>query len=613
LNYNKSDIEKCLRYWGKSIAAQNVDTLKSKNSGSSASLGISFGTDGLLFTAGASGSKGKTKGNGSTWTETQIQSGNQDGDTVTLQSGTDTNVIGSQVIGNQVIANVGTSGHGNLNIISLQDTNQYKDKQQSIGGSISVGYGKMGGSFNYSDSKTKSNYASVNEQAGFFAGNGGFQVNVNGDTKLTGAVVASSQQAILSHNNTLTTQTLSVNDIHNQAEASVKSDGFSVDSGILSGSKYSAIKALAENSLTGAEANESKSSITYSAIEMSALQILNNTKQELLTGSSAAETVALLNRDTVNANQPLDKIDVKELENTVQAERLIKQAVYNIAVKFTDEAYRTIFLKEATVNVLLKDKDGNVIKNESGTPLYRTLTPEEKQNLQASADGKVHITNNGINNDIDAAAKYASQHSTANGEQYFIYFPIADNGLSELLIAGYQKFIENQYTGLANATQETIDVMQQYGSLGLHVDGHSRGGLTTGNALEYLTSQGDSTSGSLTNTTLYLFGSAYNALKADNLLAPLQNRDSITDTNLLNSMVVQQQTHQADFVGYLLGGNPATGGTIPEDSSFMKETMRVLGGANTVHSCYMNGGVDCEKLWGGTTPLLTPVRTYPLN
>ena len=229
--------------------------------------------------------------------------------------------------------------------------------------------------------------------------------------------------------------------------------------------------------------------------------------------------------------------------------------------------------------------------------------------MQTAGDGRVHIANNGINNDIVASAIYADQHSTANGgPQYFIYFPIADNGLSELLIAGYQKFIENQYTGFDNATQETINMMQQYGSLGLQIDGHSRGGLTTGNALEYLNSLGDSATGALTNTTINLYGSAYNALKADSLLAPLQNRDTVTDVNLLNSMVIHQQTHQADFVGYLVGGNPATGGTIPPESSFMQETLRIMGGVDTVHSCYGNGSDDCRKLWGDSLPVLLPVK-----
>ena len=199
-------------------AAQNVDTLKGKNSGSSASIGVSFGTDGLLLTVGASGNVGKTKGNGSTWTETVVQGGNNAGNTVTLQSGTDTNIIGSQVIGNRIIANVGTSGTGNLNIQSLQDTNQYKDKQQSVGGSVSIGYGRMGGSFNYSDSSIKSNYASVNEQAGLFAGDEGFQANVNGNTNLTAAVMASSDVAIKQNLNSLITQTLSSSNIENTAE-----------------------------------------------------------------------------------------------------------------------------------------------------------------------------------------------------------------------------------------------------------------------------------------------------------------------------------------------------------------------------------------------------------
>ena len=46
-------------------AAQNINTLQSENSGSSASLGVSFGTDGFLVTAGLSGNIGYAKGNGS--------------------------------------------------------------------------------------------------------------------------------------------------------------------------------------------------------------------------------------------------------------------------------------------------------------------------------------------------------------------------------------------------------------------------------------------------------------------------------------------------------------------------------------------------------------------
>ena len=322
-------------------AAQNVDTLKGKNSGSSASIGVSFGTDGLLLTVGASGNVGKTKGNGSTWTETVVQGGNNAGNTVTLQSGTDTNIIGSQVIGNQIIANVGTrstnsgqAGAGNLNIQSLQDINQYQDKQQSIGGSVSVGYGRMGGSFNYSESSIKSNYASVNEQAGLFAGDGGFQVNVAGNTNLTGGVMASSSEAVRQNLNSLTTQTLTISNIENTAEYSASSTsiggGYSVsgdnvgfrnpnatDADILAPNmvgtnqqgqattggnatpnsflpSLNGFSATAPVALSAADAADST---TVSGVSASNLNITRSDAQSALTGQDAATTVATLNRD----------------------------------------------------------------------------------------------------------------------------------------------------------------------------------------------------------------------------------------------------------------------------------------------------------------------------
>jgi filamentous hemagglutinin len=277
-------------------AAQNVDTLNSKNSGSSASLGVSFGTDGLLFTAGLSGSKGKAKGNDITYTETQIQAGNKVGDKVSLNSGSDTNLIGAQVTGNQVIANVGSSGQGNLTVQSLQDLSDFNSKQQSIGGSISVGYGKMGGSFNYSDSKTNSNYASVNEQSGIMAGDGGFQVNVQGNTNLTGAVIASTDKAIQNNLNSLTTQTLTTSNIENKADYKADSISTSVGAGTQAG----------KPTLTGAGVgydSGNANSVTVNGVSQGVVNIMNSNQQEALSSKSAVTTVALLNRDvTVNKN-----------------------------------------------------------------------------------------------------------------------------------------------------------------------------------------------------------------------------------------------------------------------------------------------------------------------
>ncbi|NOT66774.1 MAG: hypothetical protein HOP04_00270 [Methylophilaceae bacterium] len=329
-------------------AAQNVDTLNSKNSGSSASLGVSFGTDGLLFTAGLSGSKGKAKGNDISYTETQIQSGNKAGESVTLTSGKDTNLIGAQVSGNQVIANVGTNPltGGNLNIQSLQDLSDFNSKQQSIGSSISVGYGKMGGSFNYSDSKTNSHYASVNEQSGMMAGDGGFQVKVNGNTNLTGAVMASTDKAIQDNKNSLTTQTLTTSNIQNSAEYSAKGVSFGTGVGLNKQSNGSYKNAPTASAGMTREAGNADS-VTLSGISGGAITITDNHQQTGMTGKDAVTTLATLNRDVkINGNgEVVDSqgnstahtitpiFDQRLVAQTMQAQMQITQAFSQVAPK----------------------------------------------------------------------------------------------------------------------------------------------------------------------------------------------------------------------------------------------------------------------------------------
>jgi len=281
-------------------AAQNTNTLDGKNKSSSASLGVSVGTaSGFAVTASASQGKGKTTGNGNSWTETIIQSGNQDGDKVTLESGTDTTLKGAQVIGNQVVANLGTSGSGNLNIESLQDTDQYKDKQKSAGISVSIpiGAGGYGGSISASSSKTKSNYASVNEHSGIMAGDRGFQVNVNGNTNLTGAVISSTDKAIQDNKNTLTTQTLTTSNIENSAEYSAKGLSVSAGVGLNQQPDGTGYKNSPTASAGSANLSDDSSSVTVSGISGGTINITDTTTQQTNTGKDTATTLATLNRD----------------------------------------------------------------------------------------------------------------------------------------------------------------------------------------------------------------------------------------------------------------------------------------------------------------------------
>lgn len=285
------------------LAAQNTDTLNSKNKGSSASVGVSFGTDGLLFTAGASGSKGKANGTDTTWTETKVEAGNK----ASIASGTDTTLKGAQVKGKQVTANVGTSGQGNLNVESLQDTSTYKDKQQSVGARASVGYGRWGASANVSDSKTNSNYASVNEQTGIYAGDNGFQVNVNGNTDLKGAIIASTDKAIQDNKNSLTTNTLTTSNIENKAEYEGKASRFGAGVGTTKQADGMYRNAPTASAGFGKESDKA-SSTTVSAVSGAAVAITDNAKQQTTTGKDVATTVATLNRD-VKVNEEGKAVD----------------------------------------------------------------------------------------------------------------------------------------------------------------------------------------------------------------------------------------------------------------------------------------------------------------
>lgn len=255
----------------------------------------------------------------------------------------DTNVIGAQVAGNQVIANVGinpltgersTTG-GNLNIQSLQDTDQYNAQQKSLGFSVSIpiGAGAVGGSLSASSSKTKSNYQSVQEQAGIFAGDGGFQVNVNGNTDLKGAVIASTDKAVQDNKNSLTTQTLTTSNIENKAEYKANASSATIGMGRQGG--------LPQLSGAGIGHDEDKSnSVTVSAISQGAVNITDSPAQQTLTGKDGQLSVATLNRDVLidkngnavdsQGNSPADTLvpifDKEKVAKEIQAQVKITQA-----------------------------------------------------------------------------------------------------------------------------------------------------------------------------------------------------------------------------------------------------------------------------------------------
>ena len=87
---------------------------------------------------------------------------------------------------NLVIANTGRD----LTLTSQQDSDRYDSKQTSYGAGGSFTFGSMtaSGYASINQDKMHSNYDSVQEQSGIYAGKGGFDITVGNHTQLNGAV-----------------------------------------------------------------------------------------------------------------------------------------------------------------------------------------------------------------------------------------------------------------------------------------------------------------------------------------------------------------------------------------------------------------------------------------
>lgn len=279
----------------------------------------------------------------------------------------------------------------------------------------------------------------------------------------------------------------------------------------------------------------------------------------------------------------------------------------------SDEAYKKMFIESADLYVLeepsQRDNEGRITDENNGAksiPKYRKLTDKEKQNLKVGRDGKITIFNNGIFTSADSAAQYADQHNP--NAQYFLYFPETNNVVSELMVAGYMKFMENDFWGLSNATQETKNLMQKYGTDGIHFDAHSRGAMTTGNALKSL-NKDQTQIGRLKRLTVNFVGPAFNADKADVLLSNVQGRSNMTKEQQ-QAAKLYYQAHKDDAVATLIGGNKPTGGNSSKGKNTLQEWWGMKGDA-TVHSCYGGGNPICARkdYWKGSIKWSSRVET----
>ncbi|MFE8147730.1 hemagglutinin repeat-containing protein [Brenneria goodwinii] len=299
------------------LSAENTQQLEGKNESSGGSVGVGIGVGsggwGISVSASVNKGKGSESGNGTTHTETTVDAGRQ----VTILSGRDTTLTGAQVSGETVKAEVGR----NLTMTSEQDSDRYDAKQQNASAGGSFTFGSMSGSasVNLSRDKMHSNYDSVVEQTGIFAGKGGFDVTVGEHTQLNGAVIGSTATP---DKNRLDTGTLGFGDIHNQADYKVEHQSIGISTGGSIGSQFAGN--MANGLLVGSDSEGHDSGTTRAAVSAGTITLRDPNRQ--------TQDVADLSRDVEHANQTLSPIFDKEKEqNRLQQAQLIGEIGNQVA------------------------------------------------------------------------------------------------------------------------------------------------------------------------------------------------------------------------------------------------------------------------------------------
>ena len=332
---------------------QRVET-NSKSSGWNVSANIGMRTGGLVGWS-ASAYKGTENGieDTTTHTGTHVVGTNN----VSIESGSNTNLIGSTVSGRGVTAKVGN----NLTVESLQDSQIYHETSKNKGISISGANFISQPTINGVNVKGNidSTYKSVTDQSGIHAGNDGVNITVGNTTTLKGAIITSKATP---EKNKMSTKSLVMEDIHNEASYKAKKSGIAMNtSGLTAKGILGKINPLGLSPVVSIPVSDEAQSTTKSAISDT---ILVEVDRKPLTD---------INRDTehaLNSIKPIfDKADVKERMEYVNAVsdegfKLIGDIAMKQVQKYeekvantSDEALKKRYQKEAD-----KWKDGGIYK-----------------------------------------------------------------------------------------------------------------------------------------------------------------------------------------------------------------------------------------------------------
>ena len=328
------------------LSCENKSTTIEDYKAKSGSIGASLSKGGY----GIGASYGKGKGQIEETTITHTPSDITAKNTVALSSGNDTVIRGGTVRGNKVTANA-----GRMSIESEQDKKNYKETSKTSGLSISY---TPGSAVTVSGGKGKTNtdstYESVTKQAGIYAGQEGYDIQVKNNTRLKGAVIDSQAEK---EKNKLTTGTLTWENIDNKAEYKTKASGITVSTNAVS-----KLNPLGLGYVPTIPVKGKAGSVTYAAIADS---IITTTKEK---------TDKEISHDTTNALNTLSEIfDKKKIEEKQEYVNILSQVGYrligDIAGHKENELYKKAEKARKENNSILAEKYEKEAKkwSESGT------------------------------------------------------------------------------------------------------------------------------------------------------------------------------------------------------------------------------------------------------
>ena len=317
-------------------ASETTNKLEQNSKSSSASVGVGFDiATGQVSSVTISGSKskGEVDANSTSYNESTVKADKK----LDFTSGKDTNINGGKLSGEKVTGNVGED----LNIESKQDKNSYKEKNSSAGFGVGIDLSGKNDGIATTDKKDKasnankagifgsatksnvdSNYNSVTDQSGIYAGKDGFDIVVGKNTDLKGGIISSEAEK---DKNKISTGTLTYEDIQNKADYKAGSIGINVDT-----SKNAKKKDAGVTPNIGVGAKDNAESVTKATVSEGEIEIRDkgNQKQDLKD----------LNRDTQNSLNKLgeifDKTKVEERQELAGLfGELAYKAVGDLAIK----------------------------------------------------------------------------------------------------------------------------------------------------------------------------------------------------------------------------------------------------------------------------------------